>query len=240
MVDDENVKLCLLTTQREWAGITKISREGDLPIWLLHHFVLSTGSHQVFEIVCYKRSSEEARVSFRHTFQFSSSFQSSPSSQVLEDPELKGRCGDLWNERFVPSSDTTVQILEQNFFGRVIFPQNFTEMKITKQQTSCRKILYQMHGSSFTAHLKFPIQEEKKNRKRKDWGNLPHTACVRGRISVSYFCPPLGQTPERQLQINTGFSEISAWSLESQAAQQPGFPARWFDQILLMPTPPDR
>ncbi len=105
MVDDENVKLCLLTTEREWAGITKISREGNLPIWLLLHFVLSTGSYQVFEIVCYKRSSEDARVSFRHTFQFSSSFQSSPKSQVLEDPELKGRCGDLWNERFVPSSD---------------------------------------------------------------------------------------------------------------------------------------
>ncbi len=169
-------------------------------------------------------------MSFRHTFQFSSSFQSSPSSQVLEDLELKGRCDDLWNERFVPSSDTTVKILEQNLFGRVIFSQNFTEMKVTKQQTSCRKILYRMHGSSFTAHLKFPMEEEKKNRKRKDTGNLPHTGCVRGRISVSCFCPPLGQTPERQLQINTGFSQISALSLESQAAQQPGFPARWFDR----------
>jgi hypothetical protein len=165
-------------------------------------------------------------VSFRHTFQFSSSFQSSPSSQVLEDLELKGRCGDLCNERFVPSSDTTVKILEQNLFGRVIFSQNFTEMKITKQQSSCRKILYKMHGSSFTAHLKLPIQEEKKNRKRKDSGNLPHTVCVRSRLSACDFCVPFGQTPERQLQINTGCSEISALSLESLAAQQPGSPAR--------------
>ncbi len=165
-------------------------------------------------------------MSFRHTFQFSSSFQSSPSSQVLEYLELKGRCGDLCNERFVPSSDTTVKILEQNLFGRVIFSQNVTEMKITKQQTSCRKILYKMHGSSLTPHLKLPIQEEKKNRKRKDSGNLPHTVCVMSQLSACDFCVPFGQTPERQLQINTGFSEISALSLESQAAQQPGFPDR--------------
>ncbi len=32
------------------------------------------------------------------------------SSQVLEDLELKGRCGDLCNERFVPSSNTAVKI----------------------------------------------------------------------------------------------------------------------------------
>ncbi len=128
-------------------------------------------------------------MSFRHTFQFSSSFQSSPSSQVLEDLELKGRCGDLCNERFVPSSDNGKNS-EQNLFERVIFSQNFTEMKITKQQTSYRKILYKMHGRSFTAHLKLPIQEEKKNRKPKDSGNLPHTVCVRSRLSACEFlCP---------------------------------------------------
>jgi len=88
------------------------------------------------------------------TFQFSSSFQSSPSSQVLEDLELKGRCGDLSNQRFVP-----------------------------------------------------------------------HTVCVRSRLSACDFCVPFDQTPERQLQINTGFSEISALSLESQSAQQPSFPS---------------
>jgi hypothetical protein len=82
---------------------------------------------------------------------FQTYLASSPSSEVLEDLERKGRCGDLCNERFVPiSSKTTVKILGENLFGMVRFPQNLTEMKPTKQQTSFRKILYKMHESSCT------------------------------------------------------------------------------------------
>jgi hypothetical protein len=47
--------------------------------------------------------------------------------------------------------------------------------------------------------------------------------------------PPFRQTTQRQVQFNTGFSEISALRLENQAAKQPSFPAQWIDQILLIP-----
>jgi len=98
-----------------------------------------------------------------------------------------------------------------------------------------------MHGSSCKAFsykesaFEIPNSRKKKNRKRKDSGNLPHTVCVRSPLSVSYFCSPFGETPQRQLQINTELSEISALRLENHAAQEPNFPARWIDQTLLMP-----
>ncbi len=84
-------------------------------------------------------------------------------------------------------------------------------------------------------HMKFPMEEEKKNRKRKHSANLPHTVCAPSRLSLSYLCPPLRQTTPRQVQINTGFSEISVLRLENQAAKQPSFPAQWIGQILLIP-----
>jgi len=100
---------------------------------------------------------------------FQAYLASSPSSEVLEDLELKGRCGDLCNERFVPiSSKTTVKILGQNLFGRVRFPQNLTEMKTTKQQTSFRKILYKMHESSCTAFSYKEIAFEIPNSRREE------------------------------------------------------------------------
>jgi hypothetical protein len=81
-----------------------------------------------------------------------------------------------------------------------------------------------MHGSSckaFSYKEKFPIQEEKKNRKRKDSGNLQHTIRVRSRLSVSYFCSPFDETPQRQLQIHTELSEISALRLKTMQLRNP-------------------
>jgi len=101
---------------------------------------------------CYVRHIDWTTSIFNKTWLYYSMGLGDLSSQVLEDPELKGRCGDLCNESFVP-----------------------------------------------------------------------HTNCVRSRFSVSYFCSPFGETPQRQLQINTELSEISALRLENHPAQEPNF-----------------
>jgi len=81
------------------------------------------------------------------------------------------------------------------------------------------KDLIQNARKFFHSAFETPNSRREEDRKRKDSGNLPHAVCVRSRLSACDFCAPFGQPPERQLQINTGFSEISALSLESQAVQ---------------------
>jgi hypothetical protein len=59
---------------------------------------------------CYVRHIDWTTSIFNKTWLYYSMGLGDLSSQVLEDPELKGRCGDLCNESFVPSSNTAVKI----------------------------------------------------------------------------------------------------------------------------------